>query len=106
MYCKNCGQEIDDKAVICPKCGVQVAECKTSTDSDSSSFGYALLGFFIPIVGLILFLIWKDEYPLRAKSTGKGALVSVIVSVVLGIISGVIIGAAIATSPIWYCKIL
>ena len=104
MYCKNCGQEIDDKAVICPKCGVQVAECKTSTDS--SSFGYALLGFFIPIVGLILFLIWKDEYPLRAKSAGKGALISVIVSVVLGIIYGVIIGVAIATSPILYCKIL
>lgn len=93
MYCKNCGQEIDDKAVICPKCGVQVAECKTSTDS--SSFGYALLGFFIPIVGLILFLIWKDEYPLRAKSAGKGALISVIVSVVLGIIYGVIIGVAL-----------
>lgn len=79
---------------------------RVKTSTDSSSFGYALLGFFIPIVGLILFLIWKDEYPLRAKSAGKGALVSVIVSVVLGIIYGVIIGVAIATSPILYCKIL
>lgn len=25
MYCKNCGNEIDDKAFACPKCGVQVA---------------------------------------------------------------------------------
>lgn len=23
MYCKNCGKEIDDKAVICPSCGVE-----------------------------------------------------------------------------------
>lgn len=23
MYCRNCGSEIDDKAVICVKCGVQ-----------------------------------------------------------------------------------
>ena len=22
MFCKNCGQEIDDKAVVCPHCGV------------------------------------------------------------------------------------
>lgn len=26
MYCKNCGKEIDDKAVICVHCGVSVAE--------------------------------------------------------------------------------
>ena len=23
MYCKNCGAEIDDKAYICPRCGVK-----------------------------------------------------------------------------------
>ena len=23
MFCKNCGKEIDDKAVVCPYCGVQ-----------------------------------------------------------------------------------
>lgn len=22
MYCKNCGKQIDDRAVICPHCGV------------------------------------------------------------------------------------
>lgn len=26
MYCKNCGQQIDDKAVICVHCGVSVKE--------------------------------------------------------------------------------
>ena len=26
MYCKNCGKQIDDKAVICVHCGVAVAE--------------------------------------------------------------------------------
>ncbi|MFA6860520.1 MAG: TM2 domain-containing protein [Clostridia bacterium] len=24
MFCANCGNQIDDKAVICPKCGVPV----------------------------------------------------------------------------------
>ena len=28
MFCKNCGKEIADNAVVCPFCGVQVAEIK------------------------------------------------------------------------------
>lgn len=26
MYCKNCGNELSDKAFVCPKCGVKVKE--------------------------------------------------------------------------------
>lgn len=54
--------------------------------ADTGSFGWAVLGFFFPIVGLILFLIWKTEKPVSAKQAGMGALVSVIVSVVLWLI--------------------
>ena len=47
MFCKNCGKEIDDRAVVCPNCGVQVgtvapAENKTNV---------------LAIVGLIFALI-------------------------------------------------
>lgn len=54
--------------------------------ADTGSFGWAVLGFFFPIVGLILFLIWKTEKPVSAKQAGMGALVSVIISVVLWLI--------------------
>ena len=30
-FCKNCGKEIDDKAVICPSCGVQQQEIAPTT---------------------------------------------------------------------------
>jgi hypothetical protein len=50
---------------------------------DAPSLGFAWLCFFFPIVGLILYLIWKDQYPLKAHSCGKGALISVIVSAIL-----------------------
>lgn len=53
---------------------------------DSSSFGWSFVGFCIPIVGLILYLIWKDEMPLRAKSAGKGALTKVITTVLIYIL--------------------
>lgn len=63
----------------------------TPVNGDTGSFGWAVLGFFIPIVGLILFLVWKDSKPLSAKQAGKGALVSVIANVVLSIV--LVVGA-------------
>ena len=52
------------------------------TDSEGSTVGWGLLGSFIPIVGFILWLIWKDEHPARAKSAGIGCLVSICLGVV------------------------
>lgn len=87
MYCNNCGKEIDDKAVVCPNCGVATQNMQNNTSSvDNGGFGWGLLGCCIPIVGLILFLIWKDEKPKTAKAVGIGALVSVGIAVLYYII--------------------
>ena len=62
---------------------------------DNGGFLWGLLGFCIPVVGLILFLIWKDQKPKTAKAAGIGALVSVIIYVVAYIlIIGLGIGGA------------
>jgi|GEM_PF-2580882 len=53
---------------------------------DAPSLGYAVLGFFIPLVGLILFLTWQSSFPFRARSAGKGALASVICGVVISVL--------------------
>lgn len=68
MYCRNCGTRFDN----------------TTTD-DNSSFVFAILGFFIPIIGLIIFLIYEGKKPKRAKSAGKGALIGFITKIVLSI---------------------
>ena len=54
--------------------------------TDNGGFGWGLLGFCIPIVGLILFLVWKGEKPKTAKAAGMGALISVIIGVVFYIL--------------------
>ena len=54
--------------------------------ADNGGFGWGMLGCCIPIVGLILFLVWKDTKPKTAKAAGIGALVSVIISVLFYII--------------------
>lgn len=75
-YCRNCGAQIDDQAVICPKCGVQ-QRTEPVPPPDEGGFLWGLLGCCIPIAGLILFLVWKDTKPRTAKAAGIGALVSV-----------------------------
>ncbi len=88
MYCKNCGQQIDDNAFVCPHCGVaQRYVPQVQPIPDSGGFGWALLGFLIPIVGLVLYLVWKDTKPMTARSAGKGALAAVIVGVVLYVLT-------------------
>ena len=79
-FCKNCGKEIDDKAVICPHCGVP--QTTQPQVVDNGGFGWGLLGCCIPIVGLILFLVWKDTKPKTAKAAIIGAIVGVVISVV------------------------
>lgn len=46
-----------------------------------------MLGFFFPVVGLILYLVWYDNHRKRAKVAGKGALIGVIAAVVLWVLT-------------------
>lgn len=62
--------------------------------NDNGGFLWGLLGCCIPIVGLILFLVWKDQKPKTAKAAGIGALVSVILVILYYVIVIVILGAA------------
>lgn len=90
MYCKNCGEEIDDNASFCPNCGHEIHEetkVNTVKNDDTGNFGFGILGFLIPLVGLILFLVWYTDKPQNAKVAGIGALVGVFLEIVLYLIS-------------------
>lgn len=96
-YCRNCGAEISEKAVICPKCGVPTEKLRSTShnSNDSGNIGWGILGFILPIVGLILFIAWKDSKPEAAKAASIGALIKVIIITCIIIIYVVI---AIVTS--------
>ena len=61
--------------------------------NDSGSFGWAVLGFFIPLVGLILWLVWKDTKPKSAKMAGIGALVGVGISLLWWLVGMSMLGS-------------
>jgi hypothetical protein len=94
-FCSKCGKELEDNAAFCVACGAPqasapaVAPAPVSTPktdpNDASSFGFGVLGFFIPLAGLILWLMWRDETPKKAKSAGIGALIGFICNIGLTI---------------------
>lgn len=87
MYCKHCGRIVDDNSNFCNNCGMRFDNRQNFNDiDDSSSVGFAILGFFIPLVGLILFLVYESKRPKRAKSVGKGALIGFITKIVISIV--------------------
>jgi competence protein ComGC len=71
------------------------------SDSDKSSqrqntddipgVGIKVLSFLIPIAGLILFLVWHNDYPNKSRASGKFALIGFIVIIVIWVFTLLII---------------
>ncbi len=58
MFCKNCGKEISDNAVVCPNCGVATdnmlqANSAVTAGQGKSANGFAIAGLVLGIVGLL-----------------------------------------------------
>ncbi len=104
MYCRNCGKEIMNEAVYCVHCGCSTGPTQPNyqyqtpppppppqpqpqAQPDAPNIGMAVLGFFIPLAGLIIWAINKDTQPLMAGSALKGAIIGFCVSIAFTILS-------------------
>ncbi|MDE5671133.1 MAG: hypothetical protein K2I14_06705 [Eubacterium sp.] len=65
---------------------------------DKKSTGLNILSFFIPLVGLILYLTQKDQTPIKAKGCGKAALIGFILQIVFSIVYVVVIFALVGAA--------
>lgn len=91
MRCNVCNNEISNEAKFCPICGsmVQVNTVNNNFVSsapiveEKANVGLAVLSFFIPLAGLILFLVKRKEEPKTAKACGISALVSWLIGILL-----------------------
>ncbi len=77
-FCSNCGKEVSDQAVVCPHCGCAV---QGGDSVDIPSTGLNILSFFFPLVGLILYLVFRDKTPRKASALGKWALIGFIAGI-------------------------
>ena len=76
-YCKKCGKELLDDAAFCSACGTACGSlpAKPAEEAkDGRSLTYAAAGFFLPVIGLVLYVIEQDKMPRRAKSALRGAI--------------------------------
>ena len=92
-YCTHCGGQLDDKAAICIHCGRTLEAAKPQnvvSENDSSNTGFAIIGFIIPIVGIILYAVYCSTSPKKAKSALNGAIVGFVVSVVASVIMSIL----------------
>ena len=60
-YCRHCGAPIADGTITCPQCGASQSSLPPVVDN--GGLGWGILGCCIPIVGLVLWLVWKDQKP-------------------------------------------
>ncbi len=119
-YCTYCGTQLEDNAAFCPNCGAKQS-VNNSASGERSFFeenafnsgnngyngqrtffsndplvterskGITVLSFLFPIVGLILWLVWKDTKPGKSISAAKGALASLCFSYpIIGLIAWIV----------------
>ena len=74
----------------------------TTAEKEGSKFGWGVLGFFFPLVGLILFLVWLKDKNKAAKAAGIGALIGFILNVIVTVLAftGVISIFTLAGEPV------
>ena len=83
MICFNCGHQNNDNSNFCIKCGTKLNNQANNNGFDvGDGFAWGVLGFFFPLIGLVLFLIWRKTKPKKAKAVGIGSLVTVILVIV------------------------
>lgn len=92
-FCKYCGGSIDDNAIFCSNCGARVSGDTPHNNTNpfdmyntnTSTYAYdnggsklvAFVSFLCWEAGLIIWLLWRNSHPGKARSAVKGALASV-----------------------------
>ena len=97
MFCKNCGNQIADAAVVCPKCGVPVAGksvAQASGKVPNHMVGAILSTLFCCQIGGIIANVYAAQLNSKlangdvegARAASKTANTWITVSVVFGVI--------------------
>lgn len=94
MYCKNCGKELADDAIICPECGSPTKNSPTGKEKNKVIAG--LLALFLGTLGLHNFYLGyttKGVVQLLLTILGSCILVGPIITCIWAFIEGIMIFA-------------
>lgn len=96
--CPSCHKLLEDTDCFCSYCGCRLDSIPykekepqyqgnysayRQSSEDMPSLGYALLGFFLPLIALFVYFKEKDNYPRKAESLLHGAFVKLVFWVII-----------------------
>lgn len=103
LICKWCNREVPENSKFCVACGRELNDTNNIEQNNFNSninlnnsiekkeekanIGFAILSWFIPVAGLIIFLVKKDKEPKTAKVSGICALISFILSLIIVVVT-------------------
>lgn len=92
-YCPNCRAQFsfsDQKTPsFCPHCGAALStgsQAPAEADQDKNIPALNAFSFFFPVIGLVLWAIFHDEKPKRAKGVMRWTAASLITAAVVFIL--------------------
>lgn len=95
MFCQNCGNEIADAAVVCPKCGVPVkGKLVPGTQVPNHLVGAILTAIFCCQIGGIIAIVYAAQVNSKlaagdvagAQAASKTAQTWITVNIVTGVL--------------------
>ena len=96
MYCTKCGKKVNDGDLFCSSCSYKFYNNINNVNygeekKEKASIGWWFLAFFIPVVGIVLFFIYRKTHPGMKKRLLSGTIVGFITGVISTILLIVIL---------------
>ena len=90
MFCKECGKEVSEEAVICVHCGCSMKSTAISdVNTEPLNGGVKVVSFCFPIVGGILFFVHQNSAPQKSKDACQMALWGVGLGFLINILTAI-----------------
>lgn len=84
-FCEKCGAEIPAGSQFCPKCGAPADGNVVA--QEGASVGQKILAVLFPIVGWILYFVYKKDQPKKASECALFGWIGFAIGLVFTIIS-------------------
>ncbi len=86
-FCKQCGKEMTQGSASCSNCGAAQGNTPAVTDRKANG-GEIAIAILFPIVGAILYYVYKGDKPTAAKTINKVSLLAFLAYFLIGILGG------------------
>ena len=86
MFCRKCGNEVHDEAVICIHCGCELDNGKTRDNNQSKTGIGVVMALFLGVIGLIIGICIYPAGTIARKTFVKAWIWTFVIGVAIALI--------------------